>query len=250
MTDLAGKVAIVTGGAQGIGEGISLTLARGGAAVVVADLNEARAREVAGHIETRGGKALAVGADVSSKASVRAMVDGTVARFGTVHILVNNAGVFHSADFEEISEEEWDRVMAVDLKGSFLCTQAVVPYMKRQRWGRVIFISSLAGRVGALIAGAHYSVAKAGQINLGKLVAKLYALDGITANTVAPAAIATQSFLTGYTQEQLESVRNSIPQKRFGTVEDVAEMVAYLASEKAGYITGQTIDVNGGVYMS
>jgi len=244
--DLSNRVAIVTGAGRGIGRAIALKLSEVGAAVVVNDVAEAEA--VAGEIRAMNGQSLAILADVSSSSDVAGMVEETVSTFGRVDILVNNAGIARDQLVVRMSEEDWDSVLSVNLKSAFLCTRVVLRHMIRQRWGRVISIASIVGIQGNP-GQANYASAKAGIIGFTRTIAKEVGSRGITANAIAPGFIDT-----GMTQQLDESRRQAlmerIPLGCLGSPRDVAEAVAFLSSEEAKYITGQVLNVDGGMAIS
>jgi 3-oxoacyl-[acyl-carrier protein] reductase len=244
---LNGKTALVTGAAQGIGRDIALALAADGADVAICDVNLEAAQKTAGDIEAKGRKSLALKANVAASSEVTAMVDQVVEKFGRIDILVNNAGITRDGLILRMKDEDWDLVLSINLKGSFLCTKAALKYMSKQRGGTIINIASIVGAMGN--AGqANYVASKAGLIGLTKTIAREYANRGITANAVAPGFIDT-----AMTQALSENVRTElakqIPMGKLGTPEDVANAVRFLASPWASYITGQVIHVNGGMYM-
>jgi 3-oxoacyl-[acyl-carrier protein] reductase len=243
--DLSNRVAIVTGAGRGIGRAIALKLAGVGAAVVVSDILEKEMKEVAKEIKDAGGQGLAVLADVSQASDVSRMVEETIKAYGRVDILVNNAGIARDQLLVRMSEEDWDKVLDVDLKSVFLCTKAVLRYMLKNRWGRVISLSSIAGLVGNP-GQANYSAAKAGIIGFTRTVASEVGSRGVTVNAIAPGFIETE-MTKKIKEEQRQEIKKHIPMDRFGTPQDVAEAVAFLASEEAGYITGQVLSVNGGI---
>ena len=246
--NMNGKIAIVTGAGQGIGRAIAVALAQKGAGLTIADINDITAEKVAGEIGAAGGKAVAVKTDVSRVEDIKKLVEKTVRKFGTVDILVNNAGILHSTPIEDITEEEWDSMMAVNLKSVFFASQQVLPYMKSKRSGRIINISSLAGRMGGYTNGVGYSASKAGIIGLTMAMARRVAEFNITVNAIAPGTTETDIFkqISG---EKLEALKQTIPMKRFGKPENIAEVAAFLASDAADFITGAVIDVNGGMFM-
>ncbi len=242
--ELSQKVAIVTGSGRGIGRTIALKLAEAGAAVVVNSRGEA-AEGVAREIQAMGQPGLAVAADVSSAADVARLAEETIARYGRIDILVNNAGIARDQLLMRMSEEDWDRVLEVDLKSVFLCTRAVLRFMLKQRWGRIISIASIVGLVGNP-GQANYASAKAGIIGFTRSIAKEVASRKITVNAIAPGFIDTE-MTRHLAEDQRKELMGRIPLGRLGSPDDVAEAVAFLASEKAGYITGQVLAVDGGM---
>ena len=244
--DLSDRVAIVTGSGQGIGRAIALKLAEVGATVVVNDVGEpGPVDSVAEEIRAMNRQSTAILADVSVSSEVASLVETARATYGKIDILVNNAGIARDQLVVRMSDEDWDRVLEVDLKSVFLCTRAVLRDMLRQRWGRIISIASIAGIVGNP-GQANYASAKAGIIGFTRTIAKEVASRGITANAVAPGLIDTG--LTHQLQEsQRDELKKHIPLGYLGTPRDVAEVVAFLASEEARYITGQVINVDGGM---
>lgn len=243
------RVVIVTGAGQGIGREYARAFAAQGDRVVVADLNGEKAADVAALIESEGGTALAVTVDVSDKASVDAMVAETVDAFGTVHVLVNNAAIFSALKmkpFEEISVDEWEKVFAVNSRGVFLCTQAVAPHMKAQRWGRVVNISSSVVTTGRANY-AHYVASKGAVSALNKSLATELGPFEITANVVSPHGIVTEVERETITEDQWESIIAGHAIKRKGTPADVVAAVLFFASNGAGFVTGQTLLVDAGL---
>jgi 3-oxoacyl-[acyl-carrier protein] reductase len=243
---LDGRVALVTGAARGIGLAIAAALVQHGASAVLADIDARGLREAAREL---GERTTAVDADVSRSGDVRRAVETAVGRYGALDILVNNAGICPLTPFDEIAEEEWDLVMAVNVKGAFLCCQAALPHVRRSGChGRIINVASVAGQMGGVLVGAHYAASKAGLIAVTKSLARLLASDGVTVNCVAPAT--TESDLTAAWPEALQiQVRSQIPLGRFGTPAEIAEAVCFLAGDGASFITGATLDVNGGLYL-
>jgi 3-oxoacyl-[acyl-carrier protein] reductase len=245
---LKDRTAFITGAASGIGRAIAETFAENGANVTIADIDLEAANRVADEIRAAGGKAIAVRADVSSPESVATAVQATVKAFGGIDILVNNAGICPMKTFEDIPLDEWERVLAVNLTGAFICAQAVTPHLKKSKQGRIINVGSVAGRIGGLAVGAHYSVSKAGIMCLTKVLAKALAGYGITANSISPGT--TETALTaGWSPETKETLRQQIPLRRLGKPEEMAAAALYLASDGASYVTGATLDVNGGLTM-
>ena len=240
---LTGKVALVTGASRGIGRATALALARAGADVAVNfRTHEAAAREVCSQIEDGGRRAIAVKADVSIASEVAALVESVGRQLGDIALLVNNAGIIRPQPLAEITEQDWDEIIAINLKSMFLVTQAVLPGMRRRRWGRIINLSSVAAQLGGIV-GPHYAASKAGVLGLTHSYAALLAKEGITVNAIAPALIETEM-----TKGNPKARADLIPVGRMGTVEETVEVVVMLASN--GYITGQTLNVNGGWYMS
>jgi NAD(P)-dependent dehydrogenase (short-subunit alcohol dehydrogenase family) len=223
-------------------------MAREGAAVVIADLNEANADGVTREIEHLGGKASAVYTDISNEESVQAMVHATLDEHGRVDILVNNAGIFPTSAVEEMQEEEWDSVIGTNLVGTFLCSKAVVPHLLAQRSGRIISLTSGRAFQGAKH-GAHYAASKAGIIGLSKSLALELAPHGITVNVICPGITDTAQPRGHQTEEQIYAQGQRIPLGRIGQPEDLAGPAIFLASDAAGFITGQTILANGGGIM-
>ena len=245
---LAGQIAIVTGAGRGIGEAIARELAGAGATVAVTDIDSQSALATATAVEAEGGRALPLTADVADAQNVRAMVARVIRSLSGVHILVNNAGICPLTPIEEISELEWDRVMDVNLKGAFLCAQAVLPTMRQQQYGRIISIASVAGKTGAMVAGAHYAASKGGLSAFSMCLARQYARYGITANVIAPGPVDTDLTREWSDEERLRATQ-AIPLKRMAGPHDVAAAALFLASEEAGFITGEILDVNGGLLM-
>lgn len=245
---LEGKKALVTGASRGIGRAIALALAAEGADVAVNYAgSEAAAKAVAAEIEAMGRKAFVIQADISSNAAATEMIDKVVAEFGRIDILVNNAGITRDGLLMRMKEEDWDAVLTTNLKGVFNCTKASIKYMMKQRAGHIVSISSVVGLMGN--AGqANYAAAKAGVIGFTKAVAKEVAARGITVNAVAPGFIQTD--MTKVLSEKVvEGMKASIPLSRLGDPEDIAKAVVFLASDDANYITGQTLNVDGGMVM-
>jgi 3-oxoacyl-[acyl-carrier protein] reductase len=245
--NFTGQVAMVTGGARGIGRAIAEGLARRGAHVVVADVNADEARETASVMTSFGVKAMGMRLDVSNSEEVKKIFGEMRKEFSRIDILVNNAGITRDGLVLRMKEEDWDSVIAVNLKSVFLCSKEAIKDMSQQRYGRIVSISSVAAFMGNP-GQANYGSSKAGIVGLTKTLAKEYASRGITVNAVAPGFI--QTGMTDVLPEKVkEEVKKQVPLARFGTVEDVANAVIFLASPDSGYITGHVIHVNGGMYM-
>jgi NAD(P)-dependent dehydrogenase (short-subunit alcohol dehydrogenase family) len=244
--NLSGRIAIVTGAGQGMGRSVAQALAARGATIVVNDLKAEKAEGVAAELRAGGAEAHAIVADVIDAAAVRGMIEETIARYGGIHILINNAGVLRPTKVAEIPESEWDWVIAVNLKGTFLCSQAVLPAMKAAGWGRIVNFSSTAGKNVSTVGGAHYTAAKAGILGFTRHLAKEVAADGITVNSVCPGLIDTEMVRATIDDARTADYARSFPISRLGLPEEVAELVAFLASDRAAYITGASLDINGG----
>jgi 3-oxoacyl-[acyl-carrier protein] reductase len=243
-----GRVAIVTGGGRGIGRAVALRLAKEGADVAISyRSNDEAAEKAAEEVRTAGMRCETFRGDVALQKDVEALFKGVIEAFGRIDILVNNAGLTRDNLMMRMKEEEFDDVLNTNLKGTYLCTRAVLRPMIRARWGRIINISSVVGLVGN--AGqANYAASKAGIIGFTKSVAREVAQRGITANVVAPGYVETE--LTGNLPEKVKNqIKGQVPAGRFGEAEEVAEVVAFLAGEGSGYVTGQTVAVDGGMTM-
>jgi 3-oxoacyl-[acyl-carrier protein] reductase len=246
---LGGRVALVTGAARGIGLACATELSRAGAMAIIVDRLAQEGEAAANAIVNAGGRAASVAVDLSRMREIPRLVDEVVGRFGRIDVLVNNAGILNQTATEALSEDQWDRLMTINLKAVFFLTQAVLPVMVRQGGGSIISLASLAARVGGLVAGVDYATSKAGVVGLTKTLARQYGPKGIRVNAVAPGVIATEM-----TRPWPEEVRRDFvartPLGRLGTPEDVARVVAFLAGPDSAFITGATIDINGGLYMS
>ncbi len=241
------KVAVVTGASRGIGRSISLALAAEGAKIIAVDLNIEDTEKVAQEIRVLGAEALAVQGNVTVAEDAERMIDAAVEKFGRVDILVNNAGITRDGLLLRMKDDDWDAVLGVNLKGAFICSRAAAKVMAKQRSGRIINIASVVGQMGN--AGqANYCASKAGLIGLTKSNARELAKRNITVNAVAPGFIAT-AMTDALSEKVREELAAQIPLERLGTAEDIANAVVFLAAERSGYITGQVIGVNGGMYM-
>ncbi len=247
MTALAGRVALVTGASQGIGRACAMVLAADGAAVALAARNEEKLRQVAGEIAAKGGKAEVFPMDVASDGEIKSGIKGAIEVFGKIDILVNNAGIARDQLVMRMKRTDWDAVLETNLTGPYLCIQQVISSMLKQRWGRIINITSIFGQMGQ--AGqANYAASKAGLIGLTMAIAREVASRNITVNAVAPGWIET-AMTEVLSPELREQMSKAIPMGRAGTDKEVAHAVRFLASEEAGYITGHVLKVNGGMLM-
>ena len=247
--NLQGKTAFVTGGSRGIGRAIAIALATAGAQVVLSYREQkSAAMEVVKKIEASGGSALAVCLDVKDRTSVRSAFEQCQSHFGRLNILVNNAGINKPTDFDQISDDDWDDILATNLKGPFICAQEVLAFMRQQGSGSIINIGSVSGQYGGPRT-AHYAASKAGLISLGQVIARFGAKDQIRCNTIAAGLIASEMAESGLQAASVNKAAESILLNRLGTPQEVAEVVVFLASDAASYITAQTINVNGGLYF-
>jgi len=244
--EFSGKVAIVTGAGQGMGRAVAKRLANGGARVVVNDLNIDSAKQTAADISTSGGDAFPVQANVVSSDDVMRMIDGALERYGEINILVNNAGMLRTTPVIDIEEDEWDLVINVNLKGTYLCSRAVLPTMQKTGWGRIVNFSSTAGKSVSTVGGAHYTAAKAGILGLTRHLSKEVAQYGITVNSVCPGLIDTEMVRSIISDDRIKAYAEGFPIARLGEPQEVSELVAFLASDRAAYITGASLDINGG----
>lgn len=247
MGNLQGRIALVTGASQGIGHAVALELARNGAVVGLAARNESKLAEAAAEIAAAGGQAAVFAMDVANAESIRAGAKAVLDRFGKVEILVNNAGITRDGLMLRMKRGDWDDVLSANLTGAFLLTQALLGPMLKNRWGRIVNLSSVVGRTGQ--AGqANYAASKAGLIGLTRSMAREFASRGVTVNAVAPGYIETP--MTAVLDEkQRAAMMEQIPVGRAGTAEEIAQAVVFLASDAAAYITGHVLDVNGGMFM-
>lgn len=248
MKRLEGRVAIVTGSGQGIGRALAMGLAKEGAGVLIAEIHRDTGLKVQKELEAAGHRALAIPTDVSSEESVTAMVKRCMTEFGRIDILVNDAGIFPHSLVETMAEEEWDRVIATNLVGCFLCARAIVPQLIQQRQGRIISISSGVAIKG-IATGAHYAASKAGIIGFTKSLALELALYGITVNAICPGVTDTAQPRANLSTEELYAIGKTVPMGRIGQPEDLVGPVLFLASDAARFVTGQTIQNNGGALM-
>ncbi|MBN2655110.1 MAG: 3-oxoacyl-[acyl-carrier-protein] reductase [Nitrospirae bacterium] len=244
---MKGQTAIITGGARGIGKSIAAAFAAQGVNIAVVDVNIDAAAETAAELQQSGVRSAAYKTDVSSSKDVASLFESVVKEFGSVDILVNNAGITKDGLMLRMKEEDWDAVININLKGTFLCTKEAVKVMAKQKYGRIINVASIVAFIGN--AGqANYSASKAGIVGLTKTTAKEYASRGITANAIAPGFIVT-AMTDALPDNVKQDMFRNIPMGKFGTVDDVSNAILFLASPASGYITGQVIHVNGGMYM-
>ena len=243
-----GRVAIVTGGARGIGKAIALSFIREGAKVALVDVDKENSEVLKNEIEKEKGKVIAIPCDITKSAEVKVMVDQVRNAFDRIDILVNNAGIIRRGTIETVTDEDWDRVIEVNLKGTFNCCKAVAGIMKQQGSGKIVNISSIAGKMGDITSAPGYASSKAGIDALTKTFARQLAPYGINVNTVSPHAIETE-MSAQWSEERRKEIIASIPLGRLGKPEDVANAVLFLASDEASFITGEILDVNGGALM-
>lgn len=240
MFELKDQIAIVTGGAKGIGKGIVKTLIEAGAKVVIADIDEAAAEQTAAELGCAFKKL-----DVTSQAQCKAVVDEVVSEYGRLDILCSNSGIFPQAYLADMTEADWDQMQNINLKGTFFVTQAALAYMKKQGYGRVVITASITGPITGYPGWSHYAASKAGQLGFMRSASLEYAKEGITINAVMPGNILTEG-LAAQGEEYLGQMTRSIPARKLGKPEDIGYAVCFLASKEASYITGQTIIVDGG----
>jgi len=256
--ELKGQIAIVTGGGRGIGRAIALALAREGADIIIAELDQAGAKRTAEEVGALGRRSLATATDVTSRADLRAMVDRAKAEFGRIDILINNAGIYRAAATLDVTEDHWDAIMNINAKAVFFATQAVLPTMMAQKSGAIVSLASMAGKIGSKT-NLPYNASKAAVVSMTKSLALAHAGDGIRVNCVCPGFVETdmwtvvsrdQGKLLGMTPEEFTRQRAaSVPLGRMEKPEDVAHVVAFLAGPRSGYMTGQALSVDGGLVM-
>jgi 2-hydroxycyclohexanecarboxyl-CoA dehydrogenase len=246
------KVALVTGAAAGIGRACSVRLARDGYAVGVLDLDEGRCADTIGEITQAGGKAIALGADITNRAQVQAALAKLRAELGPITILVNNAGMAEFIPFEELTDELWDRMFAVNVRGTFIVTQEVLPDMKAAKWGRIVNISSSSAQTGTKVQ-VHYSASKGAIVSMTRSLAEALGPDGITVNNIPPGSV-MGTIMSEANRERfpipIDQMTANMPVRRLGVPEDIASACSWLVQDESGYVTGQTIGVNGGRVVS
>ena len=248
-SEFKNKIALITGAGQGMGKAVAFTLAQQGAHIAINDLNPTSAEETAQELQNKDINAIAVPANVTNKTDLQEMIQKTIDHFGRIDILINNAGILYPTKVIDIPEDEWDRVIDVNLKGTFLCSQAVLPTMQKNNWGRIVNFSSTAGKNISTVGGAHYTAAKAGILGFTRHLAKEVAQHNITVNAVCPGLIDTDMVRNTIDPNRQQAYANSFPISRLGKPEEVADLVAFLCSDKAAYITGASLDINGGDLM-
>jgi len=247
--ELSGKIAVVTGCGQGMGRACAIRLAALGASIVANDINLLAAEKTASDLISMGAVAIACHGDITKKSDVDFLMLTALDHFGGIQILINNAGVLRPTKVIDMEEDEWDMVLAVNLKGTYLCSRAVLPAMRSSKWGRIVNFSSTAGKNHSTIGGAHYTAAKAGILGFSRHLAKEEAAHGITVNAVCPGLIQTEMVTNTISERQTIEFAQSFPIPRLGRPDEVAELVAFLASDRAAYITGASLDINGGDLM-
>lgn len=246
---LPGQVGLVTGGSRGIGRSIAMALAEAGIQVALTyNTDQKSAEEAVEAIVARGGRAIAIELTIEDGVAIRQAIAQVNSKLGPIDILINNAAIAQEKPFESITDEDWDRMFAVNLRGVFACCQGVLPSMREQGYGRIINLASIGGQWGGW-RQVHYAAAKAGVISLTRSLARLYAEYGITVNAVSPGLVNTEMAASEIESEEGRQKVSNIPMKRIGTLQEIASVAVFLISKGAGYITGQTINVNGGMYF-
>ncbi len=249
IESLTGRTALVTGAGRGMGRAVAHALSARGARLVINDTNLEDAEGAVADLRSAGVEAIAIRADVTRADEVREMVAQAVAKVGGVHLLVHNAGILRPTRFPDITEAEWDLVVNVSLKGTFLCSQAVLPSMQAAGWGRIVNFSSTAGKTVSTLGGAHYTAAKTAVLGLTRAIAREVAPHGVTVNAVCPGLIDTEMVRSTISEERCRAYADRFPISRLGRPEEVAELVAFLCSDRAAYTTGAAFDINGGDLM-
>ena len=247
--ELKGKVALVTGGSRGIGKAIAIALAKEGINVALTYIiNKEKALSVVDKIESMGNKAICLRLDQKRRDNIRDAIEEVHSKFGKINILVNNAAIAQEKPFETITDDDWNNMLKINLHGPFILCQEIIPDMIAQGWGRIINISSIGGQWGGFNQ-VHYAAAKAGLINLTKSLARIYSGKGITTNAISPGLVGTEMSSKELNSEPGKKKVGNIPMGRVATANEIADIVSFLASDKASYITGQTINANGGMYF-
>jgi len=245
---LKNKSAIITGAGSGFGRETALTFAREGAEIAVVDVHEAAARAVAAEVEALGLKALPLFSDISREEEVAEMIRATLQTFGKIDILVNNAGVSGSSIIQEISLEQWERTIRINLTGTFLCCREVIAHMIGRGYGKIVNVASISGQTGRWV-GADYAASKAGVLGITRTLALQVAKFGINVNAVSPATIVTPLLEKNFTPEIVERLKSTIPYKRQGKPQDIANLILFLASDESEWITGEVVTISGGAFM-
>jgi len=248
ITEYSRKVAIITGSGGGIGEVMAKLFSSKGIATVVADIDIDKAGKVAKEINQINGNGIAVKVDVTNRKDVEMMVENTIQTFGRLDILINNAGIHYITPIEDVPDEEWNSILAVNVRGVYNCSKFVIPPMKKNRWGRIINISSSAGKMGGRLSSIHYAASKAAVICMTKSFATHLAPYNITVNSVCPGGVNAGGFLE-LPKEVRQKAIDAVPLRRFADPIEIAQAVLFLSSEEASYITGESLDVNGGTVM-
>jgi NAD(P)-dependent dehydrogenase (short-subunit alcohol dehydrogenase family) len=246
---LSNKVALITGGAQGMGKATAILFAENGVRVALTDINKMKLNETVNEIKEKGGSVIGIQADVTNSSEIKEMLNIVLDSYSTVDILVNNAGILKRTKIIDIPEDEWDLVIDVNLKSVFLCSRAVLPIMIKQKKGKIINMSSSAGRSVSTIGGAHYTASKAGVLGFTRHLAKEVAQYNINVNAVCPGLIDTEMVRLTCAKEKIEWYEKSFPISRLGEPAEVADLILFLASDESSYITGASIDINGGDLM-
>jgi NAD(P)-dependent dehydrogenase (short-subunit alcohol dehydrogenase family) len=245
---LENRVAVVTGGSRGLGEAMAIRLAQDGATVAILDIDQEAASDVVGRIQRLGSQAIALKTDVGQVAQIRGSLAAVVEEYGRLDILINNAGIVLTTSIDKITEDEWRKVIDINLNSVFFASQEAMRPMMTNKWGRIINISSMAGRQGSIVAGCHYGAAKAAILGITKNFARYLAPYNVTVNAIAPGPIMSD-IVRGYTEEKKKMLRESSPLGRIGEPSNIAETAAFLCTDGADYMTGATLDVNGGIFM-
>lgn len=246
---LSNKVALITGGAQGMGKATAILFAENGVRVALTDINKTKLNETVNEIKAKGGSVIGIQADVTNSSEIKEMLNIVLDSYSTVDILVNNAGILKRTKIIDIPEDEWDLVIDINLKSVFLCSRAVLPIMIKQKKGKIINMSSSAGRSVSTIGGAHYTASKAGVLGFTRHLAKEVAQYNINVNAVCPGLIDTEMVRLTCAKEKIEWYEKSFPISRLGEPAEVADLILFLASDESSYITGASIDINGGDLM-
>jgi 3-oxoacyl-[acyl-carrier protein] reductase len=246
--ELLNRKAIITGACGGFGRELSLTFAKEGADIALVDIKKEELNNLAAKIAALGRKALPIFADISKEKDVNKLVAKTIGAFGRIDILINNAGLARSANIQDITLQEWNRLINVNLTGTFLCCRAVISYMIKQNYGKIVNLASISGQTGRMV-GVDYSASKSGIVGITRTLALQVAANGINVNAVAPGPVITPLFEKNFAPEVVEKLKASIPYKRQGTPQDIANLILFLASDKAEWITGEAVAINGGAFM-